>query len=68
MSSRAAPSENGRRGVLTIRVMTTTRRLGEREAGDSAVRRPRPKIERPPVLPLCPKAPPLCGSPSSQPA
>ena len=31
----------------TIRVMTTTRRPGDREARDSAARRPRPKVERP---------------------
>ena len=31
----------------TIRTMTTTRLLGERDESDSAARRPRPKIERP---------------------
>ena len=31
------------------RAMTTTRRLREREAKDSAARRPRPKVERPTV-------------------
>jgi hypothetical protein len=38
--------------------MTTTRRLGEQEARHSAARRPRPKVEPPPALPLCPKARP----------
>ena len=33
----------------TTRAMTTTRRLGDREARDSAARRPRPKVERPAV-------------------
>ena len=36
----------------TIRAMTTTRRPGDREARDSAARRPRPKVERPGEPPL----------------
>jgi len=36
----------------TIRAMTTTRRPGDREARDSAARRPRPKVERPAEPPL----------------
>ena len=43
----------------TIRVMTTTRRPGEREDRDRAARRPRPKVDRPVVPPVRPKALPV---------
>jgi hypothetical protein len=42
----------------TIRAMTTTRRLDDREARDSAARRPQPKVERPTDRPLGPNVQP----------